>query len=78
MDGRNDASCNYKRVCDLLKVIPLFKQLLPDDEADQDLNIALNLLARGNCLEHIEDRRCDEAYLTVVGAQRISDPHDRR
>lgn len=54
--------------------IPLFKFHLPYDEADHVFNIALNLLAGGNCLEHIEDRRCDEAYLNAVGAERIPDP----
>jgi len=53
---------------------PLLKLHLPYDEADHVLNIALNLLAGGNCLEHLEDRRCDEAYLNAVGAQRIPDP----
>lgn len=56
------------------QAIPLFKLHLPYDEADHVLNIALNLLAGGNCLEHIEDRRCDEAYLNAVGAERIPDP----
>lgn len=54
--------------------IQLFKQHLPYDEADHVLNIAFNLLAGGTCLEHLEDRRCDEAYLNALGAQRIPDP----
>jgi hypothetical protein len=56
------------------RAIPLFKLHLPYDEADHVLNIAMNLLAGGNCLEHIEDRRQDEAYLNAVGAERIPDP----
>ena len=56
------------------RAIPLFKLHLPYDEADHVFNIALNLLAGGDCLEHLEDRRCDEAYLNAVGAQRIPDP----
>lgn len=56
------------------QAIPLFKLHLPYDEADHVFNIALNLLAGGQCLEHIEDRRCDEAYLDAVGAERIPDP----
>jgi hypothetical protein len=32
------------------------------------------IMPGGNCLEHIEDRRCDEVYLNAVGAQRIPDP----
>jgi hypothetical protein len=54
--------------------LSLFKLHLPYDEADHVLNIALNLLAGGNCLQHLEDRRCDEAYLDALGAQRIPDP----
>jgi hypothetical protein len=56
------------------QAIPLFKLHLPYDEADHVLNIAMNLLAGGQCLEPIEDRRCDEAYLNALGAQRIPDP----
>lgn len=52
----------------------VFKLHLPYDEADHILNIALNLLAGGTCLEHLEHRRNDEAYLDAVGAQRIPDP----
>ena len=56
------------------QAIPLFQLYLPYDEADHVLNIAMNLLAGGSCLEHIEDRRQDEAYLNAVGAERIPDP----
>ena len=56
------------------RAIPLFKLHLPYDEADHVFNIALNLLAGGDCLEHIEDRRGDEAYLNAVGAERVPDP----
>ena len=54
--------------------IPLFKLCLPYDETDHVLNIAMNLIAGGTCLEHLEDRRCDEAYLNAMGAERIPDP----
>ncbi len=54
--------------------IPLLKLHLPYDEADHVLNIAFNLLAGGTCLDHLEDRRQDEAYLNAMGAQRIPDP----
>ncbi|QDU95794.1 transposase [Lignipirellula cremea] len=54
--------------------ITLLKLHRPYDEADHVLNIALNLLAGGGCLEHLEDRRCDEAYLNALGAERIPDP----
>jgi hypothetical protein len=53
---------------------PIFKFHLPYSEADHVLNIAYNLLAGGTCLEHLELRRSDEAYLNALGAQRIPDP----
>lgn len=53
---------------------PIFKMRLPYSEADHVLNIAYNLLASGRCLEHLELRRQDEAYLNALGAQRIPDP----
>ena len=56
------------------QAVPLFKLHSPYDEADHVLNIALNLLAGGTCLEHLELRRNDEAYLDAVGAVRIPDP----
>ncbi|MGN6548169.1 MAG: IS1380 family transposase, partial [Aureliella sp.] len=56
------------------RAIPLFKLYMPYDEADHVLNIALNLLAGGTCLDHLELRRTDEAYLNAVGAERIPDP----
>lgn len=63
---------------DLRKLInqaaPVFKLHLPYDEADHVLNIAMNSLAGGTCLEHIELRRTDEAYLNALGAERIPDP----
>ena len=49
---------------------PIFKFHLPYSEADHVLNIAFNLLAGGECLEHLELRRNDEAYLDALGAQR--------
>ena len=54
--------------------VSLLKVHLPYDEADHIFNIALNLLAGGTCLDHIEDRRTDEAYLNGLGAERIPDP----
>ena len=53
---------------------PIFKMHLPYSEADHVLNIAYNLLAGGTCLEHLELRRKDEAYLNALGAERIPDP----
>ena len=53
---------------------PIFRFHLPYSEADHVLNIAFNLLAGGSCLELLELRRNDEAYLDALGAQRIPDP----
>jgi hypothetical protein len=50
------------------------KLYAPYDEADHVLNIALNLLTGGTRLEHLEERRNDEAYLDALGAPRIPDP----
>ena len=52
----------------------VFKIYLPYAESDHVLNIAYNLLAGGTCLEHLELRRNDEAYLDALGARRIPDP----
>lgn len=54
--------------------LQLFKVYLPYTESDHVLNIAYNLLAGGECLEHLEHRRNDEAYLDALGARRIPDP----
>src|SRR5664279_1364868 len=52
----------------------LLKIHLPYHESDHVLNIAYNLLAGGTCLEHLELRRSDEAYLDALGARRVPDP----
>ena len=54
--------------------VPIFKLHAPYDETDHVLNIALNLLTGGTCLDHLEQRRNDEAYLDALGAVRIPDP----
>lgn len=56
------------------KHVSLLKLHLPYDEADHVFNVAFNLLAGGTCLDHIELRRNDEAFLNAMGAQRIPDP----
>jgi len=43
---------------------------MPYTEADHVLNIAFNIFAGGTCLEHLELRRNDEAFLNLLGAQR--------
>jgi hypothetical protein len=52
----------------------VLKTYAPYDETDHILNIALNLLSGGTCLDHLEHRRTDEAYLDAVGSRRIPDP----
>jgi Transposase DDE domain group 1 len=52
----------------------LLKRHLPYHESDHVLNIALNLLAGGTRIEHLELRRNDEVYLDALGADRIPDP----
>jgi hypothetical protein len=52
----------------------LLKMHLPYHESDHVLNLAYNVLAGGRCLEDLELRRTDEAYLNALGARRIPDP----
>ena len=52
----------------------LFKCYLPYHESDHVLNLAYNALCGGACLEDLELRRQDEAYLDALGAERIPDP----
>jgi hypothetical protein len=46
----------------------------PYHESDHVINIAYNLLAGGEYLEHLELLRNDENYLDMLGARRIPDP----
>jgi hypothetical protein len=59
---------------DIDRDLHLLKRHLPYHESDHVLNIAYNLLAGGQRLEHIEVRRNDEVYLDALGARRIPDP----
>lgn len=52
----------------------VFKLHLPYHESDHVLNLAYNALCAGTCLEDLELRRQDEAYLNLLGAKRIPDP----
>ncbi len=52
----------------------LLKRHLPYHESDHVLSIALNILAGGKCLEHLELWRNDEVFLDALGAERIPDP----
>ena len=61
-------------VKDIDRDLHLLKRHLPYHESDHVLNIALNLLAGGRRMEHLELRRNDEVYLDALGADRIPDP----
>ena len=61
-------------VRDINENLHLLKRHLPYHESDHVLNIAYNLMAGGQRLEHLEIRRNDEVYLDALGAQRIPDP----
>jgi hypothetical protein len=52
----------------------VLKRHLPYHESDHVLNIAFNILAGGERIEHLELRRNDEVYLDALGAERIPDP----
>jgi len=56
------------------EMLGILKIYLPYHDSDHILNIAYNLLAGGTCLEHLELRRTDEAYLNLLGARRVPDP----
>ena len=45
----------------------LFKVHLPYHESDHVLSLAYNALCEGRCLEDLELRRQDEAYLNMLG-----------
>jgi Transposase DDE domain group 1 len=52
----------------------LLKVHLPYHESDHVLNIAYNALCQGTCLEDIDLRRNDGAFLDALGARRLPDP----
>jgi hypothetical protein len=52
----------------------LLKLHLPYSDSDHVLNLAFNPLCNGSCLQDIELRRKDPAFLDALGAQRIPDP----
>ena len=54
--------------------LQLFKINLPYHESDHVLTIAYNALCGGTCLQDLEWRRQDEAFLNALGARRIPDP----
>ncbi|MGD9971492.1 MAG: transposase [Desulfatirhabdiaceae bacterium] len=54
--------------------LELLKRHLPYHESDHILNIVYNILAGGTCLEDIELRRNDAAYLHALGSEIMPDP----
>ena len=54
--------------------VPILKWRCPYYKSDHVLNLAMNALCEGTCLEHIERRRNDEAFLNAIGADSIPDP----
>ena len=66
------------RECGLIEAIDRNVELLqvhfPYHESDHVLNIAYNALSDGRCLEDLELKRRDEAYLDALGTTRIPDP----
>jgi hypothetical protein len=59
---------------DINRDLLLLKRHLPYHESDHVLNIALNIVAGGKRIEHLELRRNDVVYLDALGATRIPDP----
>ena len=59
---------------DLDHNLHLLKRHLPYHESDHVLNIAFNILAGGQRLEHIELHHNDTVYLDAFGTERIPDP----
>jgi len=54
--------------------VRVLKQHKPYHESDHVLNLSYNVGMGGVCLEDIEARRQNEAYLDALGAERIPDP----
>ena len=67
-------ACNSGLVDAINDQLHLLKRHLPYHESDHVLNIAYNTLSGGVCLDDIELRRNDEAYMDALGAERIPDP----
>jgi len=59
---------------DVDRSLHLLKVHLPYHESDHVLNVTYNILAGGQRLEDIEQRRQDEAFLNGLAAERIPDP----
>ena len=67
-------ACNTGLVDAINENVHLLKRYLPYHESDHVLNIAYNTLTGGTCLDDIELRRNDEAFMDGLGVERIPDP----
>lgn len=67
-------ACRSGLVGALNENLSLLKRHLPYHESDHVLNIAYNTLTGGTCLDDIELRRNDEAFMDGLGVERIPDP----
>ena len=56
------------------EMVVLLKRHLPYHESDHVMALTYNLLSGGQCLEDLEQRRNDVAFLNAIGAHRIPDP----
>ena len=54
--------------------VHVLKMHQPYHESDHVLNLAYNVLCGGTCLDDLELRRHDAAYLDGLGAERVPDP----
>jgi hypothetical protein len=52
----------------------LLKVHLPYHESDHVLNLAYNAFCHGTCLQDLDLRRNDDAFLDALGARRLPDP----
>ena len=59
---------------ELDRVLHLLKRHLPYHESDHVLNLVYNIMSGNTRLEDLELLRQNEAYLDMLGAQRIPDP----
>ena len=86
VSGRTDATawggvaamyqlaCTVGLVASLDEKVHVLKIHKPYHESDHIMSIALNALAGGTCLEDLELRRKDQAFMNALGAERIPDP----
>ena len=65
---------NSGLIRDIDSNLVLFKRHLPYHESDHVLNIAFNILAGGEPIQHLELRRNDKVHLNALDAERIPDP----